>query len=206
MNTVIKTIFFDLGNVLVKFDPVITEKGYRAYGDIKEGEITSYILDSDNINKYAEGKLTSSQFYSKTRRLFRMDISFTEFYRIWNSMFYPFPEMEKLVETIKKKYPDLRLMVVSNTNEVHFEFLKKEYKVLSLMDQCVVSHGVGRQKPHFDIFNTALKIAGTKPKEVFYTDDRQDLIDAARIMGIHAFQFTGPEELRKQLARYEIHA
>ena len=51
---------------------------------------------------------------------------------------------------------------------------------------------------------TALALAGTEARSVFYTDDRADLIKKARAMGIKAFQFTGYEGLREQLAKFGI--
>ncbi|MFC1644344.1 HAD family hydrolase [Candidatus Omnitrophota bacterium] len=206
MNTKsLKAILFDLGNVIVRFDAEKVEKEFGACGKIKEGEFVDYITDSYNTNRYMEGKLTSSQFYNKTRRLFKMDIRFNEFYRVWNSMFYPYPEVEDIIKAISEKYPDIKLVLISNTNESHYEFIRERYKILDLMDAHVVSHEVGKQKPHTDIFNEALRLAESIPKDTFYTDDRLDLIEAARVMGIRAFQFVGHDQLREQLTKYNIH-
>lgn len=200
----IKAILFDLGNVLIKLDPDAVEKGYAAYAKIKEGEMVQHIMDSELMNAYMEGKITSEKFYKRTKKLFRMDIGLKEFYRIWNSMFHPYPEMEDLIKTIRAKYPALRMVLVSNTNEAHYEFIKQEFSVLKLLDEFLVSHEFGIQKPDPAIYLEALRIAGTLPKETFYADDRADLVEAARILGIHAFQFTCHEELRAQLAKCGI--
>ena len=200
----IKAIFFDLGNVIVRVDPVMLEGGYAAYGRIREGQIIDYFMDSDNMNRYMEGKLTSSQFYSRTRRLFKLDIRFHEFYRIWNSIFAPYPEVEEIIRTIRRDYPEIKMILVSNTNESHYEFLRDTYNILDVLDGCVVSHEGGEQKPHPAIFNEALALAGSIPRNTFYTDDRPELISAARVMGIRAFQFVGHEQLRDQLAQFGI--
>lgn len=200
----IKSILFDLGNVVVKFDPAIAEEGYSRHGKIKKGALVDYIMDSDNGNKYMEGKLTSSKFYMMTCRKFRLDIKFNDFYNIWNSIFFPYPEMEKMVRALKQKYTDIKLILLSNTNEQHYDFLRREYPVLDLFDLHVVSHEVGAQKPKAKMFKEALSSAETLPKETFYTDDRDDLIEAARILGIRAFQFTDHESLKKQLTKFEI--
>ncbi|MFH1395076.1 MAG: HAD family phosphatase [Candidatus Omnitrophota bacterium] len=200
----IKTIFFDLGNVIVKVHPEVLEDGVRACGRFKPGAVIDYFMDSDNANKYMEGKLTSSQFFSRTKRLFKLDIKFSEFYKLWNEVLSPYPEMEGLIKNIKNGYPDIKLILVSNTNEVHYEYVRKQYKILDLLDGHIVSHEEGVQKPDTEIFVRALKLAGSLPKETFYTDDRADLIDAARVMGIRAFQFTDHEALREKLLKYEI--
>lgn len=200
----IKTIFFDLGNVVIKVHPEILEKGLATHGKIKEGAIVDYFTSSDNLNSYQTGRLTSSRFYSKTRRFFRLDIKYNEFYRIWNSIFRPYPEMEDIISAIKKKYPDIRLILFSNTNESHYEYLKENYKILELFDAHVLSHEIGKNKPHPDIYKAALRSAGSIPRDTFYTDDRPELIEAARTIGIRAFTFTSPKTLRHQLSKYGI--
>lgn len=200
----IKAILFDLGNVIIRFDATLFEKALEPFGKIEEGKIVDYLMESYNVNRYMEGRLTASQFYARTRRKFGLKIKFGEFFRIWNSIFFPYPEMEQIVKRLKKRYPEIRLVLISNTNEEHYEFLKKDYDILSLMDECVVSHEVGKCKPHPAIFREALKLAGTLPKNTFYTDDREDLIEAARVMGLKAYKFVGHEELRKQLAKFGI--
>lgn len=200
----IKAILFDLGNVLIKLDFEAVEKGYSAFCKLKPGEMVNHIMESELMNRYMEGKLTSQQFFRKTKNLFRMDIGLTDFYRVWNSMFHPYPEMEDLIKRIRAKYPGIKMVLVSNTNEAHYEFIKEEFGILKLLDSFIVSHEFGIQKPDPEIYKEALRIAGTLPKETFYADDREDLIEAARVMGIRAFQFTCHEELRAQLAKCGI--
>ncbi|MGD2279449.1 MAG: HAD-IA family hydrolase, partial [Candidatus Omnitrophota bacterium] len=115
-----------------------------------------------------------------------------------------YPEMEKIIKELKDKYPGVKLVLISNTNEAHYDFIKEKYEILKLMDKCVVSHELGRQKPHPDIFNKAMRLAGSIPKETFYTDDRPDLVSAARVMGIRAFDFTGHDSLRENLSKCGI--
>ena len=203
-NRTIKAILFDLGNVIVKVVPDVPAKEYSSCCEMTDQRFMEYITNSDNVKKYQEGKLTSSRFFSRTKNFFRMDIGFHEFYRIWNSMFRPYPEMEGIVRNIRKNYPDIRLVLLSDTNEAHYEFLKQECEVLDLLDAWIVSYEVGKQKPHPYMYRAALKAAGTIPRDTFYTDDRQGLIDSARVMGICAFRFTGHEDLQKQLAVYRI--
>ncbi|MFH1664545.1 MAG: HAD family phosphatase [Candidatus Omnitrophota bacterium] len=201
----IKAVFFDLGNVIIRFNPEILEEGYASFGKVEKGKFVDYIMGSDNVDGYMEGKLSSSRFYTRTRRLFRLDMKYNEFYSVWNSMFFPYPEMEEIVRALKVKYPGIKLVLVSNTNEAHYEFLKKEYEILDLFDGHVVSHEVGKQKPHPAIFSEALKTAGCISKNAFFTDDRPELVEGARTMGIHAFLFTGHNDLKKQLSKYNIH-
>lgn len=193
----IKTILFDLGNVLVNVDIARAAKTYSTFSKRKEEEFSHYIHTSRELKMYQEGKLTSSQFYAKTCRLFKMDIKFADFYDTWNSMFYPYPEMETIIKNIKKKYPHIKMILLSDTNEAHYTFIRKEYNILDLLDGFVLSFEVGKEKPHADMFKSALSLADTIPRDTFYTDDKAELTRAARVMGIRAFQFTGHEDLRE---------
>ena len=200
----IKAILFDLGNVLIKVNTESLEEQLSKFGKIQKGTFVKYFNDSYTLNKYQEGKLTSSQFYTKTYKKFKLKIRYREFYAIWNSIFDSYPEMDKIVEGLKSKYPEIKLILFSNTNEEHYEFIKRKFPVLELLDSRILSYEVGRQKPHSAIFKSALDFSKTLAKETFYTDDRLDLIKSARSRGFKAFQFTDAESLLNQLSKYNI--
>jgi HAD superfamily hydrolase (TIGR01509 family) len=54
-------------------------------------------------------------------------------------------------------------------------------------------------KPDPVIYTKALEIIGAKPEEVFYTDDRPELIKSAAGMGINAFVFKTIAQLEDDL-------
>ena len=200
----INAIFFDLGKVLVDYDLKILEEGYSGSGNVSEEIMNDYIMRSDIGRSYMEGRITSSKFFYLTNRYFKLRMKYLDFYRVWNSIFYPCPGMENIVKKIRNDYPDIRLILVSDTNEAHFDFIRKEYNFLELMDHFVLSYEVGKMKPHPSIFKEAIRLSGKIAKEILYVDDRADLIKAARTMGLCAFRFTGYENLRKQLGTFDI--
>jgi len=200
----IKAIFFDLGNVIVKFDDKILEKGYGEHCKMKPGKFLEYLADSKDVDMYMCGKTTSSQFYSRATRAFKLKMKFYDFYHVWNSMFWKYPEVEEIILGLREKYPHIKLILLSNTNEQHFNFIRKEYGVLEVFDGFIVSHEVGRQKPKVDIYNAAIKLSGCVPKDIFYTDDVAKFIDAARVLGIKAFQFIDHNKLRSDLSRFGV--
>ncbi|KJJ84079.1 HAD-superfamily hydrolase [Candidatus Omnitrophus magneticus] len=195
----IKAIFFDLGNVIVRFDFNILEKGLSPYGYKPTENMWDFIVYDKLPVKYMRGKITSSKFYEFVSRRFKIKASYREFYEVWNSIFYPYPEVEEIINNLKEKYPKIPLILVSDTNEEHFGYVKNNYKILNKLDHYVLSHEVGAVKPNSKMYTSALKLAGVPARNVFYTDDRDDLIKSARSMGLRAFQFTGHTGLREQL-------
>lgn len=204
METNIKAVFFDLGNVLVRFDINILINGFSGSKRLTPEKLEKYIMRSKTGKSYMEGKISSSIFYTRTKRELKMKYKFNEFYKIWNSMFYPYPEMENITLKIKEKYPDIKLLLVSDTNQAHFDHIKEAYPFINIFDHFVLSYEVGKMKPHPYIYNEALKIAGTLSKDTIYIDDRADLIKAARSMGICAYQFTGHQKLLEDLEKHGL--
>ena len=200
----IKTMFFDLGKVIINYDTDLLIEGYNKYGKVDKNKYVDYLWNSKDSNGYMEGKITSSQFYMRTKREFKLKIRYNEFYEVWNGMFSLYPEVEEIIRNIKEKNPEIRLVLVSNTNEAHFDFIRAQYDILNVFDEFVVSHKVGKQKPRAKIFTEALKAGKNPAKETFYTDDIEKFISAARSMGIRAFQFIGHEDLQRTLNKLNI--
>ncbi|MBF0494174.1 MAG: HAD family phosphatase [Candidatus Omnitrophica bacterium] len=203
--TNIKAIFFDLGKVVVQYDVKTLVKGYSKYAKMPgEEELGEYMMKSYQGMAYMTGRMTSSVFYTRTKKYFKMRVGYNNFYEVWNSMFFHDPEMEKYMRDIKAKYPELVFILVSDTNPGHFEFIQKEYPILELMDHFVLSYEIGELKPDPKMYTTALRLAKVLPKEAVYFDDRADLIKSARSMGIRAFQFTTCESARTALVKLGI--
>ena len=95
-------------------------------------------------------------------------------------------------------------MLLSNTNDIHFRFIRKHYPVLRHFDDFVLSYEVGVMKPDAGIYAEALRRAGVPPSECFFVDDKQVNVDAARKAGIDAVRFEGRERLESQLSERGI--
>jgi len=105
-------------------------------------------------------------------------ITFAEFCDLWTCIFLPDPLIgEALLESLASRY---RLMLLSNTNPIHFEMVKTNYPLLRHFHDCVLSYEAGAVKPSSKIFQVALQRAQCKPEECFFTDDILINIEAAR--------------------------
>ena len=104
---------------------------------------------------------------------------------------------ESLLEELSRRYT---LLLLSNTNAIHYRFLERHYAHIGHFHHHVLSHEAGAQKPARKIYDDALAAAGVKPEEVFFTDDLEENIGAARRLGIDAEVFTGVKDLLTHLA------
>ena len=103
---------------------------------------------------------------------------------------------DEFVEKPSRKY---RLIILSDTNKLHFEFIRENYSILSHFYDFVLSHEVGSQKPSPEIFEAAIKKAKCLPEECFYIDDNKTYTEKAREMGINAVQFISAEQFKEEL-------
>ncbi len=192
-----RAIFFDLGNVLAPFDFTRAFASLEAASPLSILEMRERLKTTTLINDYECGRITDEAFVDAMRSTLQLDVTFEQFDVIWNSIFLP-PTLvpESLLLDLRERYT---LLLLSNTNGLHFRFLEKHYPHVAHFHHLVLSHEVGAEKPDPAIYLRALETAGVAPGEAFFTDDLQPNIDAARALGIDAEQFVGVPALEDHL-------
>jgi putative hydrolase of the HAD superfamily len=93
-----------------------------------------------------------------------------------------------------------RLVLLSNTNALHFEMLRERYDfLLRHFDGFVLSHEAHAMKPSPEIFRAAIKCAGCLPGECFYADDIPAFVAGGKAMGLDAVQFENLAQLQRDM-------
>lgn len=193
----IRSILFDLGNVLVPFD---IQRGYQQLSQasgLPQEEVAVRIRESGLYEVYESGQIETDSFLDEFTKVLGYRSSLEEFREVWNSIFFPHTvTSEELVVDLKARY---RLVLLSNTNDLHFNWLRERYPILNHFDAYTLSYQVGAMKPSERIYAAAVENAQCKPEECFFTDDIEKYVEAARSFGIDAEQFVGEERLRAHL-------
>lgn len=189
----LKTIIFDLGNVIIPFD---FRRGYaalEAHVNIPAAEIPERIRATGLVPELESGRIEPRDFVEAINKALDTELSYETFREIWGSIFLPETLIPiSLVERLKENY---RMVVLSNTNAIHFEMVWEAYPILRLFDQLVLSHEVMAMKPEPAIYAAAIAAAQAEPGECFFTDDIAAYVEGARAAGIQAEQFLGYEKL-----------
>ncbi len=194
-------VLLDLGNVLVKFDHVIIARKLSKLSRVPIFSIVSKFIQSGLGELFDLGKITSEEFVSRVIRDLRLKISPEEFTDAWNDIFTENPGMDPLVERLAGRYP---IFVISDTNPLHFEFVKRKFPILRHIKEFILSYKMGVRKPHPKIFEEAVRRANTSAEKTFFADDRKEIIEAAGRMGFHAFQFTESDSFKKHLTEIAL--
>jgi putative hydrolase of the HAD superfamily len=101
-----------------------------------------------------------------------------------------------LLQALGRRY---NLAIVSNTNTLHYERIRREYPVVDLFPLAILSYEVGSMKPSPEIFRAALEAVGSRPEECFFIDDRAENVEGARKLGIQANLFRGQAALEEAM-------
>lgn len=193
-----KTIIFDLGKVIVPFEVELRISSLKEITTLTAEDVNEKILLSVEGRSYEEGKLSSAEFYEFVAKTLESKMSFEKFSEVWNSIFMLEPILdESLIEELSRKY---KLLILSDTNEIHFEFIKQNFPILRHFDDFVLSYEVGYLKPSKEIFQAAVEKAGCLPEECFFTDDKLENVVGAKKYGINAVQFISAEQFEEYLA------
>jgi putative hydrolase of the HAD superfamily len=193
----IKVICFDLGKVIVDFDYAVAIRELMKATSLSLAEVTAVLSNNSFINEYETGKISTVEFFRLVSHRLRLEVPLETFKQLWGNMFLPQPLLsESFLQSLKKRY---RLILLSNTNEIHFEFVEERYPILGHIEERVLSYQVGCMKPDEKIYHTAVAKADVAPEEILFTDDRQENIDAARAIGIQAIQFQSEGQLKRDM-------
>jgi glucose-1-phosphatase len=198
----IRALIFDLGKVLVPFD---FQRGYERMRELcghPIPEIRRRIGATGLVPKLEAGQIASRDFVARLGEALDVSFEYAQFCELWSSIFLPDTLVpESLIIGLKKRYP---LVLLSNTNEMHFEMLERTYPILGHFENRVLSHQVGAMKPAPVIYQKAVELAGCPPEQCFFTDDIAEYVEGARNLGIDAVQFQSVTQLQAELARRNI--
>jgi len=198
LKRVIRTVIFDLGKVLIPFD---FARGYRAMEPLcgySAADIPRRIGATDLVPRFETGLVEPRDFVAQLSRMLDLNIGYEKFCEVWSCIFLPDTLVpESLLEGLRARY---RLVLLSNTNAIHFEMVRERYPMLRHFHEFVLSYEVRAMKPSPLIYREAIARAACRPEECFFTDDMPQYVEAARREGIDAVRFESREQLERELA------
>lgn len=180
--------------------PLDFAQGYTAiskFCSYPAAEIPQRLASTDLITRFESGQIEPEKFAEQLSGILGLKIDYDEFCAVWSSIFLPHTLVsEELLDRVKRHH---RLLLLSNTNAIHFEMLRRTYPILGRFDGLVLSYEVGAMKPSPRIYREAVARAGCRPEECFFTDDVLAYVEGARKEGIDAVQFESREQIEREL-------
>jgi epoxide hydrolase-like predicted phosphatase len=199
--TSIRLVISDFGGVICTYDyRFFCERLARRIGSNAEA-IYAAVYGSDLQAEFEQGHLTGPEYHRRVMSLFGADVPYAEFFPMYGDIFTEIPATCEMLRRLHTRYP---LYLLSDTNEIHFGYVKETVEILRLFDEFIVSYEVGAMKPTPRIYQEALQRSGVPPEACVFIDDRPGNVEGARRVGMHALQFTSPEQCAADLGRLGV--
>jgi putative hydrolase of the HAD superfamily len=197
----IKAVIFDLGNVLLHYNAYKAARQFAKACKVSLLKVWIHFFTSSVEKAYTRGEISSYQFYRHAREVLKIPVSYRVFRRYWNDIFWENEGMDELLQKLKRYY---FLYLISNTNEMHFDHIRKKFKILRHFDKTFPSHQMGHRKPDREIYEKVLRRIKLKARETVFIDDVSRFVNGARKVGMHAIRFRNKKQLIRDLKKLHI--
>jgi FMN phosphatase YigB (HAD superfamily) len=192
----IRLIVSDFGGVICTFDyRIFCERLARRTGRTTD-EVFALVFDGDLQVAFEAGALSGPDYHRKLMGLLGTEMSYDEFFRIYGDIFTEVLPTCDLLRRLAARYP---LYLLSDTNEIHFGYVRQTVEVVRLFEQCVVSYEVGVLKPDPRIYQEVLRRSGVPAEACVFIDDRPGNVEGARRVGMQALLFQSAERCAADL-------
>ncbi len=189
-------IFFDLGGVVVdvESDRLMHQIAQLIGRSFEEVHATVY--HEELLLPFELGQMTPERYHEGLRHRLGLPWNYEQFVGIWNGIFTENVEVTSLIQRLATRY---QLMALSNTNTLHISHIRRTVPSLSVFKDWIASCEVGCRKPDRKIYELALQRAGVSADAAVYIDDRPELVEAGRRVGLTAIRFENGRQLERDL-------
>lgn len=195
----IKNVIFDMGNVLLSYDPDVCLRLFVEKEEDRE------IIKRELFNgpEWAEGDLglltDEERFDGVSRRVpERLHGELKKCAVDWTICMKPVPGVKEFLSYVKER--GYKIFVLSNASNSFYDYFP-DFMPLDYFDGTVVSCDIHMVKPDIRIYKYLLEKYGLKAEECFFMDDMAANVEAAKEAGLNGAVFKGDFEEMKELIR-----
>lgn len=192
-----KNIIFDFGGVFIEVDYHKTEQAFKALGISDFDALYSQHRASALFQDLETGKLQPAAFCKAVRELSGIELSDEAITDAWNAMLGGY--MESQMEVLLHLRNQYRLILFSNTNEIHYNAFSELYRqkvgqkpFQEYFDAVYYSHLCGYRKPDKTSFLHLLAQEKISAPETLFIDDTLINCTGAMEAGIAAIHLSPP--------------
>ena len=179
------TIIFDFGGVILDIDPDLSRRRFAEMLGIENARK----LETEQLPQlYETGSISRAEFVARINQIAGTQLSDSEILAAWNAMLLNYKPAR--IEWIKRLQKTHRLLLLSNTNDAHFEYfhnkLIAEYGVTfyQLFDHVYLSHEMGLLKPSHEIYETVIAEQKLDLQRTLFIEDTARNVVGAQEVGL----------------------
>jgi 2-haloacid dehalogenase len=202
MTTQIKHIVFDIGKVLIHYDPnlpfsrVIPDETERAwfFANVCTHD---WNIEQDRGRTWADAEALLIADHPEREEQIR------SFRKFWHEMVpHHYEDSVAIMEGLIAEGRDVTML--TNFASDTFREAQQRFPFLTKPRGVTVSGDIGLIKPDVAIYETHANSFGLEPAATIFIDDSLPNVEGAKAAGWQAVHFTGADQLRRDLASYGI--
>jgi 2-haloacid dehalogenase len=203
MSRKIETIIFDLGGVLIDWNPRYL---YRKI--FKDEEQISWFLANICTSDWNDEQDAGRSFEEATRELITKHPEWEEPIAAWYGRWQetisgPIHETVEILQKIKQSN-NFRLYALTNWSAQTFPWALDNFEFLHWFEGIVVSGTEKTRKPFPDFYQILFNRYKVNPANAIFIDDNIKNVEGARHVGLTPIHFQNPAQLRTHLAEMGI--
>ena len=203
MTREIRAIIFDLGGVLIDWNPRYV---YRQI--FKTEEEVEWFLQNVTTPDWNEQQDEGYPIHKATEKLIakhpEWEPEIKAYYGRWLEMLGD--AIHETVEIFRqlKEGGKYKLYALTNWSAELFPYARERFEFLKWFDGIVVSGEEKLRKPHPEFYRLLLNRYGFSPNETVFIDDSLRNVRAAAAVGMKTIHFLSPDQLKAELKTIDV--
>lgn len=193
----IKNIVFDIGNVLLEFNP---RKYFAKYfnDETLANALCDAMLSGATWNKYDLGEYSLKQVEDEivVKNPQYKDL-IHEMLSIWVKILEPIDYSLEKMRLLKRR--GYKIYLLSNLNKEAYEYIKENTFLFKEVDGYIVSFKEHMIKPNQEIYACLCNRYRLNPNECIFIDDLDKNVEAAKQYGMQGIVFNEIKQVEKEL-------
>jgi len=202
---IIKYVIFDLGGVLVDWNPeYLYEKIFPGAPEkmnffLNEVCTKDWNMEQDAGRTFEEGTQILLKDYPEHEKEIRL------FFDRWEEMMRGEIKGTSLILNKLKSLNEVKLYALTNWSAETFPMAKKRFEFLKHFEGIVVSGEEHTRKPYPKIYEIMLNRFGLEPQHCIFIDDSLENVEGARKLGINGLHYKNSKQLKADLQYYNTY-
>lgn len=205
----IRFVYFDLGNVLLKFSLRRLLHQVAEVAETDEERVRTVLFGDKKYFAFESGEITAQDYFDHICQGFEKKIPIENFLQATNNIFWVNEPILPLVRNLSKSlFPR---GVLSNTGPEHWRYTLEAFPCIwdLFPKHRLASFKVKCMKPFEKIYQIALdearrELPDLAPEEVLFIDDLEENIDGAKKFGFEGVVYTEIEPLLEAFRRLNL--
>ncbi|MEN9549031.1 MAG: Alpha-D-glucose-phosphate phosphatase YihX [Bacteroidota bacterium] len=201
-NKTINTIIFDLGGVLIDWNPLYVFNDDYFDTTATRDYFFEHVCTSDWNENQDAGYPIAQATAEKIAAFPAWESAIKDFYGRWEEMLGD--AIQPTVDIFKqlKQRGDLKFYALTNWSAETFPIALAKFDFLHWFDGRLVSGEEKTRKPFPAFYQLLLNRFSINPAQSLFIDDNLRNVKAAEQLGINSLHFTNALQLQKQLSNY----